>query len=361
MITFSAVGDLMLGDSEKCIGFGTRSIIEHNGADYPFKITKNTLKADIVFGNLEAVLSEKNYDILCMNSAQMRGSAKAVHGLVNSGFNVLNVANNHIMQHGVECFQETIAILKENNIGIVGLKGNSQFSSLPYKIELYGVLIGFLGYAFEKDAYTNNPLYAQANDHDIINDINYLKSECDIVIVSCHWGDEFIEIPKLGNIILGRKIIQAGANLVIGHHPHVVQQIEKFQGGYIAYSLGNFVTDMAWNKNTLQGLILKAKIFKKDIELSEIVLVTNSEMSQPKIDLDVTSEYKNKMSSSNLVQDENEYENQYFKILNNLRTKNRAKMYLHFFKNWKRIPVPVFFQILKKRLNVFNLFKKNEK
>ena len=144
MVSLCAVGDLMLGDSEKCIGYGTRSLIEKFGADYPFEAAADKLKADIVFGNLESVISDYGYHGDDMVSAQMRAKPNTIEG-IKKNFNVINVANNHMMQHGEQCFKETVNSLLQNNIGVVGLRGVDTFSSRPYIKQFPGITIGFLG------------------------------------------------------------------------------------------------------------------------------------------------------------------------------------------------------------------------
>lgn len=354
MVSLCAVGDLMLGDSEKCIGYGTRSLIEKFGPDYPFAAINSLLKADIVFGNLEAVLSDYDLDRSDMFSSQMRAAPCSIEG-IKKVFNVISIANNHMMQHGVKCFQETVGLLNENNIGVVGLKGDPDtgYFSKPYIKNISSITCGFLGYAFEHDVYNDYPLYAFGKEEQVLSDIHKLRLLVDIVIVSCHWGDEFIKRPKYSVIQLAQKMINAGSSLILGHHPHVVQPIEKFNSGIVAYSLGNFVTDMGWDSRLLEGCILKLKLNSFDkVEIDNIYLTNHVKPSQP-----CKKKVVSDMVLTQVLCNQNNYviyESEYLEEVNFLIKKNRLSAYYYLFVNFYKMHLSIFLQIIKYRfVNVF--------
>lgn len=101
--------------------------------------------------------------------------------------------------------------------------------------------------------------------------IREAKNLADLVVVSMHYGEEYVLEPDNLQVSISRAAIDAGADLVVGHHPHVVQKTEKYKEGYIAYSLGNFVFDQEFSEETMNGLILKAVI--KDKKIKEVILV----------------------------------------------------------------------------------------
>ena len=102
-------------------------------------------------------------------------------------------------------------------------------------------------------------------------DVAQAASKADIVIVSLHWGDEFIQKPSPEEIQMGRNLVDAGANLIIGHHPHVLRGLEKYGDGYIAYSLGNFVCDMVWDDSLRETAVLQCDISVDGIENARFV------------------------------------------------------------------------------------------
>ena len=129
-IILTAVGDISLGDSPKSLGFGVKSKIKSKSADFIFENIKNQLKGDIVFGNLETVLSEKGLKLYDFYSEQLRGAPEYASALSNAGFTLLSVANNHAMQHGAEAFWESVDSLKSNNISVAGVKSKAPYHSL---------------------------------------------------------------------------------------------------------------------------------------------------------------------------------------------------------------------------------------
>lgn len=245
-ITINAVGDIMLGDLPCNIGFGVSSMIEKRGSLFPFEqCTEILKKGDIVFGNLEVVLSKYDMAEDPFPSIVLRGQPESAEGLSAAGFNILSLANNHIMQHGRRAVDETIDTLKRYGIEIIGLEISEKAIKNSVIIEKKGIKFGFLGYNQRPQQYfVDSPLYVAGHPEIILNDIKELKKNADIIIVSLHWGDEFIDYPSIEQAVLAHKIIDSGANIILGHHPHILQGIETYGNGIIAYSLGNFIFDM---------------------------------------------------------------------------------------------------------------------
>jgi poly-gamma-glutamate synthesis protein (capsule biosynthesis protein) len=264
-IKLNAVGDVMLGDFPLTLGFGVGSSIGKNDHVGLFDGITHVLKnCDICFGNLEVVLSNiglKKKDII---SSQMRGDPCFVEILKDAGFNVMSVANNHILQHGSGAFYDTIERLVQNGILPIGVADLNE-KIKPQFIKKNGMNIGFLAYSFRPEKYWPEVLYAKSDINSIINDIQMTKSNCDVVVVSIHWGDEFVQYPSLEQIKIGRLFIDAGASLILGHHPHILQGLEYYKCGLIAYSLGNFVFDF-WQNKFRKTFILHCELSKKGIE-----------------------------------------------------------------------------------------------
>ena len=261
-IDFCFVGDISLGDSPKKIGLGVRAQSEKMGGQYFFKNIQNLPCKDFMFGNLEGVLSDTGYNKKDFYQAQLRGSPQMVGALVESGFNVLNVANNHMMQYGDVPFTETVSLLNANGIYVVGGKGCRGWHSSPVIIEKNGIKVGVLGYA-DRDDYGHVPLFSILDSGNIMEDVNQIKSLVDFLVVSLHWGNEFVRAPSKKQKDFANCLLNSDVDVIIGHHPHVIQGVVCGSSKYIFYSLGNFVSDMDWNTRTMEGLVPFLR-FKKD-------------------------------------------------------------------------------------------------
>lgn len=205
---------------------------------HPFRNVKDILREkDILFGNLETVLSKSGN--FAEKAVLLFSNPQKVKYLKDVDFDVLNIANNHILDLGMAGFHRTLTSLRENKLDFIGANDSPE---LKYKIqEKNGVKIGFSGYANSGCALTGNYVWVNKIEEDsIIKDIYFLKAKCDFVIISLHWGIENVFYPSPEQINLAHKFIDAGATLVLGHHTHVIQGIEQYKHGLIAYSLGNF-------------------------------------------------------------------------------------------------------------------------
>ena len=252
-IVITAVGDIMLGDFPMCNGFGVGSTIKKYGSKFIFEKIKDELSGDIVFGNLEAVLSDKNKNMFSINSMSLRGDPKSVEGLKYAGFNILSLANNHSLEHGYEALYDTVDLLNDNNIIPLGVGREKEIARKPAVFNIKTKKIAFLGYCLRPDKTAYRSI---KNKEEILEDIKNVKENADYVILSLHWGDEFVQFPAPWQIDFAHKLIDNGVSIILGHHPHVLQGIEEYNGGIIAYSLGNFVFDM-WHEDEKIGGILK--------------------------------------------------------------------------------------------------------
>ena len=150
-ISLVAVGDISFGDHFVCTSFGVNSFLKKNPDFDIFEDVKHILKSgDIVFGNLETVLSNHNLNEKNVHSYHMRGKKEYVSYLVNSGFNVINIANNHILQHGDAAFYYTVNLLERNNIKIVGIAERNGLNSKPCNLYIQRKKIVFFESALRK-------------------------------------------------------------------------------------------------------------------------------------------------------------------------------------------------------------------
>lgn len=258
-----------------CVGFGThsRSRVEAPGFSFE-RVLPIFAGADILFGNCECTLSETGRQPGAYHSVQMRGQRDDVTGLKSAGFTVLNVANNHSMQHGRAPFIETVRMLEESGIAVCGLRAADCRAAVPASVERNGLDVAFLGYSLRPRQYfTDEPLYAEGDREHIIADVRHARDRHDAVVVSLHWGDEFVDTPSPEEVSLAHAVMDAGAALIVGHHPHVLRGVERYGRGFIVYSLGNFVCDMTWDERMRESAVLRCTLTPDGVSELELVPV----------------------------------------------------------------------------------------
>lgn len=265
-IVIVAVGDIMLDR-------GVEYMIEKHGEGdfrYPFLKIKDDFEADILFGNLESIISDKGFNVGSIYS--FRANPKAMDGLIFAGFNIVSVANNHAFDYTRAALEDCLERLKEANISYVGGGFNEEEVRSGVLKDIKGTKIIFLAYTDKGLA--NWRARGDASgigwlDKEMEQDIKRAKEQADIVIVSMHFGQEYQTKQDKEQEYWAKLAIDFGADLIIGHHPHVVQPIERYKDGWIAYSLGNFIFDQNFSKETMTGLILRVIIKNKEIRLVE--------------------------------------------------------------------------------------------
>lgn len=266
--TLVAVGDLQLGDSVICVGYGFRSRVPGPEAllEVFSRIRSHWSDADIVFGNLECQLSDLGKDEGSLASAQMRATPGYATALKAAGFTVMNVANNHSVQHGIAAFEESVASLRAQGIAVCGVRGAGPMTTEPAIVTAKsGLRVGFLGYSLRPRQYgtgssADTPPYAEGTESGITADVAALRPQVDQVVVSLHWGEEFVQQPAAREVALAHAIVEAGASLVLGHHPHVTRPVERYRDAVIVYSMGNFVADMVWQDVLRRGLLVRCRL-----------------------------------------------------------------------------------------------------
>jgi len=281
--TLLFVGDIML---DRGVEWYAR---QHNDWGWPFRKVAPTLAAaDLVFGNLESVISDKGTKQGSIYS--FRAQPKMLGGLKLAGFDVLSIANNHSLDYGIEALLDSQERLRQAGIIPVGAGKSAAQARAPALFNIKGTTIGILAYtslgspfwqAGEKTpgvAWIDSSLLEQLKQ-----DIKKTKQQADIIVVSFHFGEEYQTTPNAVQQLISRTAIDAGANLVIGHHPHVVQPIEQYKHGFIAYSLGNFVFDQGFSKETMEGMLLKVLVQENSITQVIPLMIEIASEFQPAI------------------------------------------------------------------------------
>lgn len=235
-LTVAFVGDIMLdGGPGHAIG---------SGRD-PFAACADLLAdADLTVGNLECVLGKGGRQVL--KAYSFRAAADAPRHLARH-FSALSVANNHSFDFGPEGLVESLRILEAERIPCFGAGRNAAAARRPLVLERNGVRLALLGAnAFRADAYAagdERPGVAPLREQEMLADIAAARRIADVVVPFVHWGPELVAQPREADVVLARKMVEAGAAAVIGAHPHVTQTVDIHRGAPIVYSLGNFVFD----------------------------------------------------------------------------------------------------------------------
>ncbi|PIR89035.1 MAG: hypothetical protein COU07_03005 [Candidatus Harrisonbacteria bacterium CG10_big_fil_rev_8_21_14_0_10_40_38] len=251
------VGDIMLS---RGVDYYIKKFDDIN---HPFeKISDFTKSASLTFGNFENPVSENGKDVGSKYS--FRTNPKYIEGLLGAGFDIVSIANNHIWDWGFDAMSDTISLLEQNGIIPVGAGRTEYEANEPKIINLKNTRIAFLAYTnlYPKSLIAKEDKGGVSNGslENILFSVREAKSKSDIVVVSFHWGNEYEQTPQDWQTQEAHKIIDAGADLFIGHHPHVIQPVENYHGKWIAYSLGNFIFDQNFSEATRSGLMLKANI-----------------------------------------------------------------------------------------------------
>jgi len=268
--TLLFVGDVMLSR-----GVGTRMATENDWA-YPFrKIAATLAAADLTFGNLECPVSDVGRNRHHLYS--FRADPRVIEGLKYAGFDVMSLANNHTYDWDVPALVDTLRRLRESGIVAVGAGANDLEAHYPQLVNLAGLKLAFLAYANVEPkaaiAAPDKPGIAWLELDRVLADIRFARPLADLVIVGLHWGNEYTSQPQRSQVALAHQMIDTGADLVVGGHPHVVQPLELYRGRWIAYSLGNFVFDQK-APGTHRGAMLKVELADKQIAGVALVPIT---------------------------------------------------------------------------------------
>ncbi|MEE8636285.1 MAG: CapA family protein [Acidiferrobacterales bacterium] len=267
-LRISAVGDIMLGGS-------AAPELAKLGYDYPFAEVRRVFQeSHVVFGNLEGPLTDAGLPEPGKRYVFRSPPARVAPALAAVGFNVVALANNHTMDYGVEGLRQTMAALQSAGIQFVGAGENLRKARDPVIIKAGGHSVAFLAYSltFPENFWARNDRAGTAFGHreHIRADVTAARERADVVIVSFHWGREITTALRAYQPQLARTAIDAGASVVLGHHPHILQAIELYKRGIILYSLGNFAFG-SYSRNAARSMIAQLKI--QNARLIEVKLV----------------------------------------------------------------------------------------
>ncbi|MCL4487447.1 MAG: CapA family protein [Chloroflexi bacterium] len=261
-LTFTAVGDVFMPGTVHWSNGDCPAVDEEIGKRVLDQVAPYFLKSDVTFCNLEAAISDKGKPV-SGRAAAFRSYPGMEHILKKAGISIVSLANNHTQDYGWEALNDTIERLDKVGIGHSGAGKNIMQARKPAILEIGGMTVGLLSYT----ANVNTPMGFKAsaereglnpmrispfflpdhvNDEDIETmheDVGTWKRETDFLAVSCHWGlsEGGTHTVTRHQEVIAHHAVDAGADLVIGHHSHALQAIEIYKEKAILYSLGNFV------------------------------------------------------------------------------------------------------------------------
>jgi poly-gamma-glutamate synthesis protein (capsule biosynthesis protein) len=247
-ISILFVGDIML---DRYI----RQTSEIHGHDFPFQKMESALRNnDLVVGNLEGPITDNKSVSLYSKVGEKNNyiftfDPKFAQALADKNIKLVNIGNNHIANFGSSGIESTRNYLVQAGIDFFGDPEKSNFRMVIKNIKALEL------------AFVNYNQFVPNAAQKAIDDIDRAKNyKANMIIVYAHWGKEFVDQPDQNIKDLAHKFIDAGADLIIGSHPHVIQTKEEYRSKAIYYSLGNFIFDQYFNSDTQRGLAVQAEI-----------------------------------------------------------------------------------------------------
>lgn len=310
-------GDINLTDWDFNFGFGIGSRIA-KGFNPFSKIERN--ETDIWIGNFEGVASDVT-DRKGMASQVFRINPNVLQGLPH--FNIYGFANNHAMQHGLEAYNQTVKTLAE-----CGCQTFGEDTNRSIVVEHQGKKISLTGCCFRIDEFAETPCYWYNPEYiEITNEIEKLPKEA-FKVFFVHWGNEYINRPSLQQKKFAHWLIDAGLDLIVGMHPHVLQGYEDYKGKRIYYSLGNFIFDMAWEPCRYGAVVTVDLSNEVPNYHNEYVYIDKSCAPGLVVEDKVPNQYRFDFLNKQLLVEDNseQYHNEIHRLYKQYSMKNRKKV-----------------------------------
>lgn len=279
-IVINAVGDVMLAGR-------WAADIRKTGYDSPFQGVAAGLKSgDVTLANLESPIARGGVEFTGKRF-RFRAEPELARALGKSGINLVTLANNHTMDFGGGALLETIRHLEDAGITRIGAGRNLAEARKMALYSIKGKKFAFLGFSLTQPAEffagRNRPGTAPGFEKIFIEDINQARKVADHVIVSFHWGTEGRSEIQPYQRTAAHKAIDAGADVIIGHHPHVLRGIERYKTGIVFYSLGNF-TFASKGTSAADGVMVRLRFYEgeREAELLPLDILHRRVGFQPK-------------------------------------------------------------------------------
>jgi len=264
--TLVVVGDIML----------VRGVPDPARALAP--MTPLLRRASLTVGNLESTLSTRGAPT--QGGDSFGGSPALLGPLARAGFDALSLANNHVGDYGERALLDTVATLGRSRIEPFGAGPDVATAARPAIVQRRGTTFAFLGFNAIGETPQAGPgqpgalsvrmpprtgPLVRADLLRVARAVREAKREADVVVVLPHWGEQYTHAPEPVQRTVARELVAAGADLVVGGHPHWVQGVDSMGGVPVAHSLGNFVFDMDFADQTMEGVVLEATFRGADL------------------------------------------------------------------------------------------------
>lgn len=263
-----------------------RQVLASKDTSLPFrKIAPLLAASDIAFINLESPFSDEGpYN---PGGLIFHADPAMISGLQLAHIAVASTANNHARDCGAQGVEFTVNWLRRHDISAVGSGLSAEGAHRGAVLTRHGIRFGFLGYTFDQSNGNWKDVDARVALADVDTmqaDVAEMKNRADVVIVSMHHGIEYMPKPSKAQVEFAHAAIDAGATLVIGHHPHVIEPIEQYKSGEIVYSLGNFVFDQYQRLATQHAEVVQVSFLGRRIlathTLTVLITKTGPEVEQ---------------------------------------------------------------------------------
>jgi poly-gamma-glutamate synthesis protein (capsule biosynthesis protein) len=279
IVRLAAVGDVGL------IGAVQKGIRQHGGRWMLEAVSPAFRDVDVSLFNLEMPFALPRAPRLPHVREEFRVPTDAVSALAFPGIRVACLANNHIMDFGAEGLRTTRAVLAEAGISDVGAGDDERAARAARIVEVRGRRVGILAFA-QPGPHTSGSgaFVAAAQPGPVLESIRSLRPVVDLLVVQLHHGAMYVDVPTPDGRTLARAAAEAGADLVLGHHPHVVQGIERSGRSVIAHSLGEFVFDPTVGhvvahhaaERRRQSFVLRVEVSATGLEVERVPVVMSS-------------------------------------------------------------------------------------
>ena len=291
VVTVSVVGDIMLGRgvAEAARGSGDPAVALRPAA-------RRLSTADVTVGNLESTLSRAGAPR--QGGDSFSADPNVVQGLRRAGFDVLGLANNHLGDFGDRALVDTVRRLHAGGIKTFGAGRTVREAWRPAVVERAGVRFGFIGFNSIGETPSvapgqpgvvtlgmpprTGPLDEVALRRFEVG-VRRLDRRVDVVVAMPHWGTQYTNLQAPIQSRVARRLVRAGVDVVVGGHPHWLQGVELVQGRLVAHSLGNFVFDMDFMRQTREGAILEMTFWGGELKAAEFVPYVMGDRFAPRI------------------------------------------------------------------------------
>ncbi|MGB8385782.1 MAG: CapA family protein, partial [Dermatophilaceae bacterium] len=266
VVQITVVGDVMLG---RRVGAAMARSADFAAPLRP--MAARLAAADVTIGNFEATLSRDGAPT--QGGDSFAADPRVAEGLRVAGFDVLSLANNHVGDWGSRALSQTVDRLRAMGITPVGAGADLAAARAGAVVEAHGIRVGVLATDSIGESPAAGPDRPGTNRVNmpprtgpiddaavarVVGDVRALRPQVDLLLVVSHWGTQYTNAPEDSQRILGRALLAAGADLVVGGHPHWVQGVEVVGDRLLVHSLGNFVFDMDFSWQTQEGVVLEA-------------------------------------------------------------------------------------------------------